>query len=400
MKIVIVSLYLSNPAFAAQQSEKKLKLIVMPFFSRHFQIHKDKEFFSGMALGIYLPGHSIKTYYKGTVSRDKGAASIDRNSLFEVGSITKSFTAVKMLQIMASSVNNLSLDSKLGSYFPEYSHWRNLSIRQLLNMTSGLPNYTSSPAINFYIEKNKPHRFSSKELINSVTSSAKVYPPMTSEFFYTNTGYILASMIIEKVGNKPFNEQLVYDILKPLQLNDTFYPVPSAEQMPEVKKRLVDSYPYKIYLYPKLVGKKGQKGELSWVGAAGGVVSNPEQIIKWVKEIFIENKVVSQEQLKLMTQLVSLNSGKPITKVSESDSAGYGLGLAQFYSKDVKNITWAYQGVTAGSRAVYLYTPCNGIILAVTVNSSPDEENNSIMEFISGLNKKLVEAYPQFQCKK
>ncbi len=108
--------------------------------------------------------------YAGTFGKEN-LKSIDENSLFQIGSITKSFVAVVVLQLAREY--NFSLNDKVSKWFPEYQLWHDITILQLLNMTSGIPNYLEdisfyntfplqkfiSPASIIDFEKNKPLSF-------------------------------------------------------------------------------------------------------------------------------------------------------------------------------------------------------------------------------------------------
>ena len=130
MVVMVLSTILSVPLFADQG--QKYQAIV----DKHFQQYSDQEHFTALQVSIKV-GNTIDTIVHGKVSNLKDSELLNKNHLFKIGSITKSFTAV--LALKAALHNQLQLDKPVGEYLKTYPHWKDLSLRSLLNMTSGLP---------------------------------------------------------------------------------------------------------------------------------------------------------------------------------------------------------------------------------------------------------------------
>lgn len=373
----------------------KLASLVQPSLKKYYNKYKNEEYFSGMAFSVVLPKQVIQSYYIGTVSREKNSAPVDANSLFQIGSITKSFTAVKILQLVKAG--KLKLTDTVGDYLPQYKKWGHITIEQLLNMTSGLPNYSNSPAWNYHEMKNIRRVWTLKKLIQYVYPKRGFNPPIKQGYDYTNTGYLLAEMIIKKVTHQNFKQAITSSILKPMQLNHTFYPLPKVSA--ENKKRLMHGYGYNQYDNPGLVGRDMQMNNLTWAASAGGIIANTSDIVRWVQALFINDALLTkqqrQQQQQQLTSMVSLATGKPLAKTTKDDPKGFALGVIQAYNSKVGRF-WYYEGETLGFRAFYMYVPCNQIILATTVNSATNGENDHIHLLLQEVYAALLKKYPEY----
>jgi D-alanyl-D-alanine carboxypeptidase len=113
----------------------------------------------------------------------------------------------------------LSIDQTVGHWLPQYTDWANVSIRSLLNMTSDIPNYSEAVLIAETISADMNHQFDYDELIDAVYRHGL---PVTTGYFYSNTGNILAAKIIEAASHRSFKAALA-DMVRPLHLENTFY---------------------------------------------------------------------------------------------------------------------------------------------------------------------------------
>jgi D-alanyl-D-alanine carboxypeptidase len=294
------------------------------------------------------------------------------SNVFQIGSNTKVFTSVLLLKFEAEGI--LSIDDKVGKWLPEYPDWKDVKIRQLLDMTSDIPNYSDNPAWERDYSDDPYIQSTPEQLV------AYVYPPKKMEtpgakFKYSNTGYILAQMIIDKASPWHSYQAELDRLIEDTDLRDTFYEpyfYPSA-----VTRRLVAGY----YVntddtgLKKLLGTDTSDYSLGWTQAAGGMISTPRDLTKWTRALF-EGDVLPAEQRRELMSLVSVQTGQPIEHTSDSDPAGFGLGVFQVTNST--GVFWGYQGSTIGYRATYAYYPKNGLILCFFTNSQTTKENNVI----------------------
>jgi D-alanyl-D-alanine carboxypeptidase len=375
---------------AAKQANKPKKVnAIENVLVNHFQTYHQLEYFSAIQVSIKI-GDKLKTYVVGHRSHDK-KVPITANDLFQIGSITKSFTAA--LTLLAEAKGQLAIEKPVKTYLNAYPHWDNLSLASLLNMTSGLPNYSDSPKMNIGYVDNIKRFWNRTELIDLVY--VKNYsPPLRQGYDYTNTGYILVDMILTGKGQSTLAQLLEEQIIKPLGLKNTFYPIPSANT--DVSKRLISGYAYNVYVNPELVGQDVRENNLSWAGAAGGIVANSEDVVRWVDALFLQNNLLSKEQKAKMQSLVSVKTGKPIKEVNWQEPRGFGLGIIQAYDKRIGRY-WFYEGETLGYRAIYMVVPCNKVIISALFNSATNGDNDKSGELMMSLYKQVLSDNPKLE---
>jgi D-alanyl-D-alanine carboxypeptidase len=148
-----------------------------------------------------------------------------------VGSITKMFTATIVLQLVDEG--KLSLDDTLSSLIPDAAdlpHAERITLRQMLNMRSGIFNYTEDE-LTFSTLVVDPNRIWTQPELIDIARKHDAYFEPGSTFHYSNTNYILLEMIVERTTGRPFEEELQERILTPLGLAETF--LPTSPAMPE-----------------------------------------------------------------------------------------------------------------------------------------------------------------------
>ena len=355
---------------------------IQSIIDEHLARYKDVEHFSAIQVSV-KSGGLIQNYVSGTVARGKNQTLLAPHHLFNIGSITKSFTAVLALQ--AQKRQQLNLNEKVKTYLPQYSHWGDITLEQLLNMTSGLPNYSDSASMNIAFSKNLGKVWTSKEMLALVYKN-DYKPPLQQGYNYTNTGYILMQMILQKQTKHSFADLLEKEIFIPVQLSNSFYPVPIPGK--SISQRLVSGYGYNVYTNPELLGRDVKENNLSWAGAAGGIVANSEDVLHWVEALFQRDMLLDAAQKNKMQRLVSTTTGKPIQLADKNDTRGFGLGIIESYRPDIGRY-WFYEGETLGYRALYMYVPSSKIIITALFNSATNGANDHSGALLESLYKDL-----------
>ncbi|TDW93443.1 D-alanyl-D-alanine carboxypeptidase [Kribbella pratensis] len=319
---------------------------------------------SAVGLSVSLPGRSNIDVTAGTMSFDS-RRPVPGDAVWQIGSNTKAFTSVILLQLEAE--HRLSIDDPLGKWLPQYPQWRHVTLRSLLNMTSGIRTYDETPEMLSAYAADPNRYFSQAELV----SYAAATPPAANPWTYSNTGYILTEMIIEKVTGNSYSHELYSRIINRLQLKDTFY-------RPHAYPRSVTAREPAGYFHVHGFGPLEpfydtdvSRYTMSWTRAAGGIFATLHDMTVWERAMYSGQMLPAKQQAELLS-LVSVATGKPIDTTSAKDPAGFGLGVQQSTTSRLGTF-WNYQGGTLGVRTLHVYLPESKVIMAMGVNSYPEQ---------------------------
>ena len=164
--------------------------------------------------GVVLLASDEKVIFIGGSDRTETDGKTKRNAYttYEIGSVTKTFTATAVLQLCERG--KLSLDDKLGSYIPEYEKGKDLTLRQIIHMKSGIQREFFSVEEQMDYELFKKYYndgFSDEELIKALNTHELEFEPGTQSL-YSNTGYTLLAMVIEKVTGEKYCDYIKKNI--------------------------------------------------------------------------------------------------------------------------------------------------------------------------------------------
>ncbi|WP_328458479.1 serine hydrolase domain-containing protein [Amycolatopsis sp. NBC_00438] len=229
-----------------------------------------------------------------------------RNGSFRVGSVTKSFVATVVLQLAGEG--RVKLDAPVERYLPGLLPDRRITVRQLLQHTSGLYNYTDD--LDLSDPEALRHRGADPaELVAMTVKHPALFPPGTS-WSYSNTNYIVAGMLAERVTGHALGDEIAHRITRPLGLRDTYLPRRGDEKLPA---------PHAVGYVPidgNLVDFSDYDATIA--GAAGGLVSTPADLDRFYGAL-LGGKLLRPAELAEMRRTVPADLGVP--------GARYGLGL-------------------------------------------------------------------------
>ena len=325
------------------------------------------EHISAVSLQVTFPGTKPAITVATGTTRYDGGPPVPASALWQVGSNTKAFTAVILLQLEAEG--KLSINDPLGKWLPQYPAWRDITIKQLLNMTSRIPAYTSQPAFGAAIAADPATRFTAAQLV----SYAVGVPLNPKGYAYSNTDYILAQMIIERVTHDTYADQLTRRIILPLRLRSLCYAPYTCSAADAA--RMPAGYFFESGA-PPLLGKAVPPLALTWGQGAGAIVSSLADLTTWDRALY-QGRELPPRQQRQLESLISETTGKPIHHTTLADPAGFGLGVQQVTARPFGTV-WDYLGETFGFRVQHVYFPRTGMIIALAVNSAVDQANDGL----------------------
>ena len=182
----------------------------------------------GAIVGMWFPTKGDWLVTAGTADLATGAPPRLADHV-RIGSLTKSFTATVVLQLVDEK--RLTLNDKLSRFEPWVPGARHITVRQLLNMTSGLYNFTDVPEFWERVQTHPTARWTPRELVEMAIANPAVFPP-GQEYMYCNTNYVLLGMIIEKLTGRTAGHEITARIIHRLRLKHTSFPMKGALREP------------------------------------------------------------------------------------------------------------------------------------------------------------------------
>lgn len=299
------------------------------------------------------PGYSLVIAKDGNILLEKqnGLASVEvkskitKETNFRLASVTKQFTAFSILILI--NEKKLKLDTKLTEIFPKFPEYGNqISIKNLLQHTSGLIDYESL----FPDEQTK--QLHDKDVLELMMKQDSTYFKPGSKHQYSNSGYAVLAMIIEKVTGKSFQKFLEERIFKPLDMENT---------VAFVKGENLVNYRAFGYRFEDDNIIFADQNITSAVLGDGGIYSNITDMLKWESSLFTE-KLLPKEFIEESQQRGTLESG-------ELFDYGFGWRLEKLDDYEVVYHT----GSSTGFRTIIYRIPQEKLVIVFLSNR--DEGN-------------------------
>ncbi len=310
--------------------------------------------FSGGVVGVMKDGKIVfvKGYGMADLEDDQPNKA---DTIFRIGSITKQFTTAMLMMLVERG--QLSLSDPISKYFPDFPKAEGITVRHLLDHTSGIHSYTDK---NFSSRGWREH--DTKEMVSYIAGQDNLIDyPVGTEYRYNNSAYLMAGAIVEKLTGKTYAVALQDMIAKPLGLTDTAY----DDERTIVPRRA------------KGYGLRDDKLAIplplsvSVSGGAGAIRSTAADMLRWHEALFA-GKVVKPESLALMIEPAKLKDGRLTSAARKPDAKGrppldYGLGLA-VGSRDGRRLIGHGGAINGFNSSLYTY-PDDKTTIVLLVNT-------------------------------
>jgi D-alanyl-D-alanine carboxypeptidase len=263
---------------------------------------------------------------------------------YRIGSVTKTMTSVVVLQLV--NERKLSLDTKVAKLLPKLGLDERMTVRHLLQQTSGFHTDTRVFSPPRSVEGNRFRHFTPEELVKIALTNPEPRLAPGTKHEYSNTNYVLAGLVVEKVTGNRIESELKRRITKPLRLTDTY-----LASSPFVRGRHLRGYlqdetgkavlDYTVY-------------SPSWAWTAGAMVSTVADETAFLRGLFTGR----------------LLPKRLVTEMMDTTTHGYGLGLFALPAPCVDGgLIWGHNGALFGYQSVVMSTPDGAKQVAVGANA-------------------------------
>ena len=313
----------------------------------------------GVSAAVIFPDHKI---WRGVSGISHNTVAIKPDMLFAIGSITKTFVAALALKLVEEGI--LSLDDPLSKWLPSYPHIDStITIRQLLNHTSGIYMFWSNQKIWDDLKKDRTKIWTPEEVLRYIKDP---YFPPGEGYRYSNTNYLLMAMIIEKITNSSLSTEFRKQFWQPLAIENAYLSI--QEKIPENQ----------AHVFGDNFNNDGSNRDLTFLPRAShesitfgsaGLFMTAEDLARWCFALF-EGQILNQQSMNEMLDM-SKNS--------------YGLGVGCFgKSMGYGEKIIGHSGANIGTSAYMVYLPEHHFSVVVMINGFKHDCSEEITRKVTG----------------
>ena len=303
----------------------------------------------GLTMVIYTP----TTGYWGSSA---GFAKIETKTPMQIchlqylQSVSKTYLATAILKLQEEG--KIDLDAPITQYLPEkYIQYINnastMRVRNLLNHTSGMPDYLESPVYITYVLQHPDHYFTSEEFLSYIKNKKQQFAP-GSKFEYSNSNYHVLALIVDAIIGS-HDDFIKQEILAPLELRNTFYR--NVKGIPSLVNSYMDRFSTGIVENVSQL----QQESISCAKGDDGMIATPMDAINFLKGL-MEGKLLTDNSLKQMKTCV----------IDQKGNAIYGLGLYHVTYFGVDG--YGHGGAGAGAGCGLYYFPSKNLYIFLGTN--------------------------------
>ena len=319
-----------------------------------------------------------KAFGKADIAENRSA---DTSTRYAIGSVSKQFTAAALL--LLKERGKISLDDKVAKYFPDLARAREVSIRELLSHTSGYEDYAPQD----YIIPAWTLPITPQKILDQWAKKPLNFDPGT-RWQYSNTNYVIAGQIFEKVARQPLLAFLREKIFQPLGMST---PGDISEHQP------ADASAYTRYALaaPRPVAREGP----GWFFAAGELAMTPSDLARW-DLAFLQKKILSARSYQEFTREVKLKDHKAthyalglnLGDLNATPMISHGGEVSGFLTE---NSIFPAKGVAvvvcSNQDGINLVAPLVRQIAEIVLGSASEKELAQVREILEGLREGRVD---------
>jgi D-alanyl-D-alanine carboxypeptidase len=328
------------------------------------QVIEDKDLL-GVLVAVSVPREGEYVSAQGTANLDTGAGP-QTTDQFRMGSVTKTFVATAILQLVDQG--QLSKSDTLSNWYPDFPNADEITVDDLLSMRSGIADYWDEETIKQYYD-NPFENVTNEDIIEEAAVKADQFEPPDQETKYTDTNYNILGAILEKVSGNDIATQLTENILIPLGLNNTFYP--TNDELPGGLRGYglnsqSEEFEDKTVLNP------------APADGAGAMISDISDLGVWARALY-NGALLNPETQQARLETQPLEGAPP-------GGAGYGEGIGG------NGGIWGHGGTISGFSTEMWYIPEQDATIVISVNRSDEEMDSHSGEVLKAV---LTSLFPE-----
>ena len=309
---------------------------------------------SGMEIGVGRNGTVL--YARGYGLRDRDhALPVTANTVFPIGSITKQFTATAVMLLVGQG--KIDLDARVSRYLPDAPHAAEITVRQLLDQTSGLPDYLENKPLLASIMAGTVAAYTPQSLVQLAKGKPLHFKPGT-KYEYSNTNYALAGILVTHASGMPYSRFMQRRIFSPQHLTSTQYLSASVPLGTDVSRG---------YTYAKGEYKLLPSVSMDWANAAGANASTVSDLIRW-DHAYFSGAILPLQAVQVATTpppgIFMLPSKNRVNNIG----IGYAFGWVDARAEGRKML-W-HNGGLPGARAMNATFPRDALEIVVLTNAT------------------------------
>lgn len=297
--------------------------------------------------------------------------AIKAGTQFLFGSVTKQFTAMAIM--ILRDRGKLQLEDPLSKFCPEFpAYARTITIRHLMNHTSGLPDYEELLLGKVDYDKlfqsskspRAAHEFTSAEALLALSHQPKLNSPPGEKFEYSNSGYVVLAQIIERLSGMRYAEFLKHNIFDPIEMRGALV----VDERHQTVRRLAPGY-----------GKRNGRWQdiaytpENYIYGEDGIYGTIDDLQKWDQALY-SDKLVSRSAVEMMFQPGRTNDGKDSdTYMTEILKRPTSYGFGWFITSFGETLEVEHGGFWSGYRSYIIRQPSRRLTAIVLMNSADDQ---------------------------
>ena len=275
--------------------------------------------------GAWLYAENGEIVSKGALGfRDpENTLPITEDTIFQLASVSKQFTATAVMLVMRQGL--LSLEDPITKYFPELTSYEGVTIRQLLTHTSGIPDYFDDADWFIRIWEEEKRIPGNDEILRFLCETkAKPYFAPGEGLEYSNTGFNLLALLVERLSGVPYEDFLQKNIFEPAGMTSTRCCHIRRDGIPFANFARATVFEEGKWVADVDSAENGDVAAFDGLNGDDYVFTNIFDMLRWDRALR-EGKVLTKEEQQLMYTPAKLNNGEDAV-FDEDDGLGYGFG--------------------------------------------------------------------------